>query len=138
MKKKNEFPPNYQFIKDYLPLTGYQPIFCFGDTIYNPHKVDIPEDLEWHEMVHSQQQGGKPDEWWIRYCTDAKFRLEQETEAFARQWLFVKKHIPKATKDALDDFASILSSSLYTIGMSSNQCKTLIRLTAQSYGTEKI
>jgi len=137
LKKKNEFPPNYQFITDYLPLTGHKPVFCYGGTIFNPHNIDIPEDLEWHEMVHSRQQGTKPDVWWIRYCTDVEFRLEQELEAYARQWLFVKKHIPKATKESLQDFACVLSSSLYNLGINRFEAETLIRLKAKHYGEEK-
>lgn len=128
LKKKNEFPPNYQFITDYLPLTGHKPVFCFGDTIFNPHNIDIPEDLEWHEMVHSQQQGTKPDVWWIRYCTDVEFRLEQEVMAFNSQWRFVHKNIGyKAATACLEESASILCSSLYSLSLNYYQAYTLIR-----------
>lgn len=64
-------------------------IFTYGDTIYNPFKLHLPEDLIEHEKVHMAQHNHNDADaaiWWGKYLRDPKFRFEQEAEAYKRQW----------------------------------------------------
>ena len=64
-------------------------IYTYGDTIYNPSGVDLPDHLIAHEETHSTQQGADPDAWWDRYLQDPYFCIEQETAAYARQYAYI-------------------------------------------------
>lgn len=89
MEIKETYPPNYDQIKEYFPnLQSHQPIFAYGKVIYNPFKVNVTPDLEYHESIHSRQQGEYPDVWWYQYFTDLNFRLEAELEAYCEQYKF--------------------------------------------------
>lgn len=114
MKIVEEYPPNYELIS--LTL-GAQPkaCFCYGDTIYNPSKRNVPLDQEAHEMVHSEQQGSDIDGWWARYLTDKDFRFSQELEAYGRQWIFAKEHVQdkKLLRWAKESMALALSGESY-------------------------
>lgn len=81
------YPPNYADIAAAFDLSGKQPIFCWGDTIYNPHAIAIDPTLMAHEGWHTRQQeaAGGPAAWWDRYLADAPFRLDQEAEAYGVQ-----------------------------------------------------
>lgn len=130
MKIVNEYPPNYKSIN---PPKEFKPVFAYGDIIYNPHNLTIPEDVLHHEQVHSKQQRSytSPQLWWSRYLIDKIFRQEQEVEAFAAQLNFIRAEIPKAVKEALDEYAGQLSSPLYNLGITKYQAETLIRLKAK-------
>ena len=80
-------PPNYSEIAAAFDLSGKRPIFCYGDAIYNPHRVAIDAPLMTHETRHSAQQEaiGGPAAWWDRYLAAADFRLSQEVEAYGAQ-----------------------------------------------------
>lgn len=91
MKIAIGYPPNFKQIKEILnPADNY--IFTYGDTIYSPKTAAIPRDILVHEMMHEGQQKD-PKKWWDRYLKDPQFRLEQETEAYQRQWEFVKNNL---------------------------------------------
>ena len=130
-----DYPPNYREIL----ASGLKPpdnaVFCYGNKIYNPSGKEIPADTIYHESIHFEQQGKSPDLWWIKYCYDQEFRQEMEIDAYARQWNYIKLHIPKASQDALDDFSDSLASPMYGLLISNHQAKTLIRLKAKEYGT---
>jgi hypothetical protein len=127
MKIATEYPPNYQEII----ASGLKPrgttIFCWGDTIFNPSGQEIPKDIIVHEEVHSKQQGQFPQVWWTKYLYDKNFRLDQELEAYHTQLQWIKKEIPKAYKEALNEFAEHLSSPIYNLSISHYQASTLIR-----------
>jgi hypothetical protein len=90
MKIKEEFPPNYAAITAILGEVDHRkPVFCYGDTIYNPFKVEVTADLHIHEEVHCKQQGEYPDIWWNQYLSDKDFRLHQEIEAYGTQLKFI-------------------------------------------------
>lgn len=130
------WPPNIIKIRQHFPdLDRHVPVFAYGNVIYSPFLNDLPEDLIFHERVHFQQQAKfpSPDLWWERYLEDAGFRLEQELEAYVAQYWFVKKHIPKAAKDALFDFSTALSSSLYNLDITTGRAATIIRLREKDY-----
>lgn len=137
MKYIKDFPPNYHSVLPYFPTVEvFKPVFCYGDTIYHPflEKEEIPEDIEAHEQAHCEQQKELgPEAWWTKYCLDKDFRKDQEVEAYAIQYGFVKKHIPQASKEALDDFATALSSPLYGLDITKYQAETLIRKQEKSW-----
>lgn len=92
MQIKKENPPNLQQIYD----AGMNPdlartIFTYGDTIYNPGDCAISADLEVHEEIHCKQQGDNPKDWWVYYIEDPEFRLKQELEAYAAQYMYICK-----------------------------------------------
>lgn len=124
----NSYPPNYRLITEYL-TPDRNTVFCYGSVIYNPFKIDIPLDVIYHEGIHilQQREFASPDYWWNYYLMDRDFRLKAEIEAYTKQWLFVKTHVPKATKESLEDLARSLSSSVYNFKITEHEAKTLIR-----------
>ena len=120
MKQSTEKPPNWEAIKKFFPEVdspNWKPIFCYGDTIYNPTKQDLANrpDLIVHEEVHMKQQGKSPDFWWERYFLNPEFRLEQEVEAYRAQYKYMSKHIKDRETLAwfLSEISRDLSSELY-------------------------
>ena len=115
MKITTDFPPNYANIVIAIPeVQNGKPIFCYGDTIYNPHKIEITKDLEAHEEVHRRQQGNNPDLWWEKYLQDPEFRLRQELEAYGIQYASVREFVHGRLREwVLDNIATALSGALY-------------------------
>lgn len=123
-----DYPPNIDTIRQYLspPL---QAIFAYGDKIYNPSKIPVYEDVVEHEKVHIKQQSQytSPDYWYTKYLLDKDFRLDQEVEAYSRQYLFLKKIIRnKELKEALQEMAHALSHD-YNLNISYNQAESRIK-----------
>ncbi len=135
MKQSLKYPPNYEIISLAFPaIEKHTPIFCYGDTIFNPFRVSITPDLEFHESIHMRQQGSDPDSWWNRYCIDKDFRYEQELEAYSNQYAFAKK---KGARGKLLDWikekcAQSFSSDLYNFGISYGEAESKIRQYAKS------
>lgn len=90
-------------------------IFTYGDTIYNPGNVNIPEYLIVHESTHTEQQGNDPDSWWARYVKDPYFRLQQEVEAYGNQFAFMCETVRDRNKRSrlLLELGHILSGPTY-------------------------
>ena len=93
MELVSELPPYWEDILEAVP--GADPntsAFTWGNQIYVPNqKTDkIGATVLQHEVQHSEQQDliGGPKEWWKRWVKDKAFRLEQEGEAYARQYWF--------------------------------------------------
>jgi hypothetical protein len=131
------YPPNYSEIRAHFtaPKNTY---YAYGDTLYNPDGNEVPEDIVFHESVHSQQQGNNPQQWWADYILNKEFRKSQEVEAFSKQLKFIKKSIEtlkedykiggaKILKDALEEMARNLSSDMYKLNLTYQQAYTLIR-----------
>jgi hypothetical protein len=55
------------------------------------------------------------------------FRLDQELEAYAAQYNFVKAHMPRVVKEALFDFADALSGPLYQLRIGHRDAELAIR-----------
>ncbi len=91
MKIVKGYPPNIEAIRAKFALSEYV-IFTYGGVIYQPGSGVIPLDLMVHEETHEIQQMNfkSPDEWWDKYLDDEKFRLDQEVEAYRRQYEFYK------------------------------------------------
>lgn len=130
MKIIEKNPPNIEDIKKYFPhYEKHQPLFCYGDTIYNPFKLEVAKDLEVHEEVHSKQQGEFPDVWYYKYFNDLQFRLEQEKEAYGEQYKFIKGlDMSRNLKDwKKEKMAEALSGELYGNLISYVEAERLIR-----------
>jgi hypothetical protein len=141
MKIEKIYPPNYNFIVSMLPSVAddTNAIFCYGDTIYNPHDREITNDLINHESVHSRQQGSDIDGWYTKYLSDPYFRLQQEIEAYGYQYKSIVETIDsikreqttlpatKLKEHALNDLAHALSSETYGKIISFGEAKSKIK-----------
>jgi len=95
MKIINSVPPNFQAINDRFQVRGKPVIFCYGEVIYNPMRVNVGPDLVAHERVHSIRQlafAGGVTAWWDRYIADGRFRLEEEIPAHRAEYQFWAQH----------------------------------------------
>lgn len=120
MMLSDAFPPNFDKIKDAFPnVEPWHSAFTYGDVIYVPkQKTDeIGQALLQHEVQHSEQQDmiGSPDVWWSKWIADKKFRLDQEGEAYARQyWFFCSGHKDRNVRAKfLHRLCSDLSGKMY-------------------------
>lgn len=130
MKLKKELPPNYEEIIKTLNPNEHT-VFTYGDTLYAPHITDdkqIEDHLWIHEETHEQQQKN-PVEWWNRYLADPDFRLEQELEAYGKQYAFVcKKNLnAKIKKLFLEHIAADLCSPIYGGLLTQGEAESKIR-----------
>ena len=106
-------------------------LYTYGDTLYNPGKIQIPNELIIHEEVHHRQQesyDGGPDAWWTRYFTDAEFRFLQEAEAYGAQYRYACMHMRDRNWRAryIHDIATILASDLYKLGITRHAAQLAI------------
>ena len=130
MKIVERFPPIID--KIVAALGDYpeaKPIYCYGDTIYNPYKRIITPDIEIHEQVHSRQQGDYPDVWIEQYLTDPEFRLQAEIEAYGTQYLYAKEHGVRGNmlQWLKEKLATELSGETYGNLVSYHKAESLIR-----------
>lgn len=132
MKIVEDYPPNFNHIIEVFgDIEEFTPIFCYGDTIFNPFKIKITPDLEAHERVHSYQQMkfATPDAWWIKYLYDKDFRLEQEIEAYGTQYaLAMQSGVRGKMLDWVkENIARSLSCGLYGNLLSYGEAESKIR-----------
>jgi len=97
------YPPNFAEIKAAFRIAGRSGIiFTYGDTIFNPSRVEIPPDLHAHEAVHERQQRQHtPAKWWDRYIHDQGFRYTQELEAYRAQYRFAEANYGRDQRRSL-------------------------------------
>jgi len=133
MKILREKPPIYDnLIKAGLRFNPETTIFTYGDTIYNPTKVEeLPDNLIAHEETHSKQQlntEGGPDAWWERYIGDQYFRIDQEAEAYGRQYEFICRTMKDRNRrcKVLWDLAFILASPTYGSVIDTSDARRMI------------
>lgn len=130
MKIANTFPPNYAKIASTFKIKGRAGIiFTWGDTIYNPSKIDIPPDLIAHEQVHEQQQRqiGGPKVWWEKYLEDPQFRFEQELAAYRAQYAYARAIYGRdQRRKLLDHVSRALAGPMYGNLVSPAQAKQMI------------
>ena len=137
MNESNKFPPNIQEIKRYLN-PDENTVYAYGDTLYNPSGKVIPEDTLFHESIHAQQQKvyTTPAIWWTKYLLDKDFRKDQEVEAYARQYLWLKPYIPaRGYQAAIEEFSEILANPMYNLNITKYEARTLISLKSKEYAT---
>lgn len=134
MKIEKAYPPNIHEIRQHLNPDP-DALFPWGDTIFNPSGLNIPEDVLYHENIHFEQQKqfGSVDMWWTKYIYDKDFREKQELEAYAKQYLFLKRFLPNyAMKEVLWEFAETLER-MYNIGISAAQAEARLRHSIKTY-----
>lgn len=129
MEIKQEFPPNISEIVKTFDIHGLNPVFTYGDVLYNPTGGEISDDLMTHEETHAKQQRdfGKED-WWTRYLIDPTFRMMQEVEAYREQYKHIERTCNRAERRwYLEEFAKNLSSRLYGNIIKKKQAQELIK-----------
>ena len=134
MKIINVDPPNIKQIEAVLgPDKTKANVYCYGNTIYNPNKLKLEPHIIVHEKVHSEQQRRIGiDYWWMRYLDDKNFRLENELEAYAIQYKYVKDLFKDAiAKLFLTDISEVLASETYGNILTIHQAETKIRKLAE-------
>jgi hypothetical protein len=127
-----EYPPNWEKIKSAFPVENAEICIAYGDTIYNPYKLPLRDDVIHHEEVHMRQQNGKPDEWFERYMADPLWRVEQEAYAYGQQLKYIRDRRPPGVGErkiavALDSFARFLSGPVYGNVISKSKAQEMIR-----------
>lgn len=128
-----DYPPIYDLIVEAFPGVRSQHgvLFAWGPKIFNPAGVHIPDELIAHEKVHSVRQGSDPEEWWLRYLLDERFRRQEEVLAHAAEYRHVMKHGNRnARRRALKTIAGRLSGPLYGRMMPLRTAMTMIDLEA--------
>lgn len=130
----NRQPKNYDALVAAFPsIPSLKPLFCYGDTIFNPFDRHVTEDLIVHETVHSYQQASPsllgPDNWYARYISDPAFRLEQEVEAYRAQYAFLAQSTPDRNRlfRHLRELSLALSSPLYGSLITPSEARELIK-----------
>lgn len=125
-------PPNFETIKIALPLANRTHLYSYGGTLYNPSGRQTTIDQEYHEFIHSEQQiaYGDCDRWWYSYLTDRRFRLQQEIEAYGKQYRFCKEKIRASNSFFTwlkENMAHELCGDVYGNLVSYSEAESLIR-----------
>ena len=77
-----DFPPNYDaLLKAFPAIKGKNVLFSYGNKLYNPGSIMVPEFLIVHEQTHGTRQVKDVEGWWEQYIADPEFRLEEELMA---------------------------------------------------------
>ena len=115
-----EKPPVWNNICAAFGIVPDTAVFTYGDMIYNPNMMDLPDFIIEHEKVHMMQQGFSNEGaavWWGKFLRDPEFRLDQEAQAYAAQYdhicLSRKVKDRNARFRIRMDLARILSGPLY-------------------------
>lgn len=129
VKLSTEKPLIYDKLRDkFNVLWDDGVIIANGDTIYC--KYQVPPEKVVHELVHLKQQEkiGK-DLWWELYLAKDSFRLEQEVEAFQKEYKFICDNIKDRNGrfEYLYECARILSSKQYGPMCSMSEALALIQ-----------
>lgn len=128
-----ERPPMWDEVAAAFELAGHTPVFAYGDALYNPYNVPLPQDLLVHEAVHMGQQDHTrvgAGLWWKRYILDSDFRVAQEVEAFGAQYRWACGNVSKdRNKRArwLNLMATSLSGPMYGSPISRGEALSRIR-----------
>lgn len=148
MKVLHEKPPEWimQGCLSQFRVDVNRTYWTYGDTIYNPGAIFVPDYVHAHEGKHSEQQEayhydgedeslrgteGK-DGWWKRYLRDPRFRFEQEAEAYAAEYKFFCKTRKDRNMQArfLLTKSQQLSGPLYQVAVTELQARTMIEVLA--------
>jgi len=109
------FPPRYKELDTKFKVRGRPIVFTFGNTIHNPGRIKIAQELMVHETVHSRRQGEDVDGWWSSYIADPAFRLCEEMPAHIAEYAAVCRHFSehRAQQRMLHRIAMRISGPLY-------------------------
>lgn len=160
MKILHEKPPEWimQGCLSQFRINVERTFWTYGDILYNPGGIDLPDHVIAHEEQHKKQQAAyiasKPlplqkgdvanyspddkqfrdgkDGWWSRYLADPRFRLEQEAEAYGAEHRFFCKRVTDRNQRArfLHLKAQQLSSPLYQVAVTHQQASDMIAVLA--------
>jgi len=110
-----EHPPVYDNICASIGVPSKTAVFTYGKILYNPGNGIIADHLFAHEELHSKRQGETPELWWGKYLRDTAFRLDEEAQAYGRQYAFLCKTFKDRNRRALIamDLGRFLASPLY-------------------------
>lgn len=96
MKISFDLPPMWEYINARFKVAGQRVIFTFGDTIYNPARINITKELHAHEQIHCDRQLATPTGpagWWAAYIYDPRFILAEEIPAHQAEFqAYCKRH----------------------------------------------
>lgn len=81
MKIVRDYPPNILEIDAHFHTMGQPVLYTYGDTVYNPLGIHVPNYLAAHEFMHVMRQKGEPEVWWRKYIEDQEFRYQEELAA---------------------------------------------------------
>lgn len=130
-------PPVWDSACAAFRIDGRTAVFTYGDTIYNPNMFPLSDHIIEHEKTHMEQQGHSTENaalWWGKYMRDKEFMIDQEAEAYGRQYNFVAKQYDRKTRrHFLKQLAKVFSGHLYNYALSYDQAVELIK---QYAGTE--
>lgn len=93
MKIVAENPPNIDRLDALFKCRGQKVLFAWGDTIYNPMRIHIPNCLLAHEAVHGMRQMQDIEAWWEKYCTDQEYRYQEELAAHKVEYAVLASEI---------------------------------------------
>lgn len=134
MRISAEKPPIYEEAKKLFNLKeGQGTVFTYGDCVYNPDGIDMPEHLIVHEMEHAKQQEHNDTVaglWWKRVLADPAFRVDQEARAYGAQYAYIRKRVKDRNKCSgyLLEMSQMLSGPMYGNCVSRQEAQRLIRL----------
>lgn len=115
----NERPPIWDQAHEVFEIEDDKTFYTYGDAIYNPAGIKIPDHVIEHEKVHMGQQEriGGPEIWWHKYLNDPTFRLEQELEAYGRQYQFICAYVSDRNVRAkyMWELTKALASPMYKV-----------------------
>lgn len=136
---KNEKPPKHIWDKvhEVFEVNDSETIYTYGNVIYNPAELTLPEEIIEHERVHMGQQKsmGGPDAWWELYFVDKNFRYDQEVDAYGKQLaVFYTKNADRNARFRHNHMlASFLASPLYKTDIGTFKAQRDIRESCQEW-----
>lgn len=127
-------PPVFDMVAQAFQINPINALFTYGNKIYNPGDMDIPEYLIVHEKVHMQQQDFSEQGavmWWGKFLRDPEFRLDQEAQAYGKQYGYMCATMKQfagiyARLKLRSDLARILAGPLYNFCTSHGEAMGLI------------
>lgn len=139
MKFSYEKPAIWEKLTTVFPANWDSVIVTYGDTIHSKEKIPFLKEM--HELIHTKQQTNMDkDEWWDKYLTDPKFRLEEELEAYSNEIIWAKKIIKDRNQltKYIHQICLDISSPLYGNMLSFTEATNLLTKNNNSKQYEKI
>lgn len=130
-----ERPPLFDEIDAAFAVRGKPVLFAWGtDKIYAPSGVStVQPALAAHEMAHGRRQDiydpvGGIEKWWLRYLTDAGFRLEEEKIGHLAEFRYHCDHSSGRNQRRmhLSNVSARLSAALYRYDFTKAQAREFL------------
>ena len=129
MREAIDLPPLWDEIQKRFKLSNKpRVLFAWGNTVYNPSGIEIPQCLWDHEIVHGHRQGKDVEGWWRRYMDDPVFRLNEEIPAhIAELESLLETGDRNERRRAYKQTAQRLAAGLYGGLISPKKAKALLK-----------